>query len=108
MPETHIIIIIPLPAIVMITMPGNDILNPIVKYASITTSSRKYLGENNKENTSSFMLTYPIYVIDSLFSQSVVHIAILSPLFLTLTTAPHASSLCSSNASPIRHNSFLR
>ena len=49
--------------------------------------------------------TYPICVTASLFSHSVVHIAILSPLALMLTITLHTSSLQSSKDSPIRHTS---
>lgn len=41
----------------------------------------------------------------SLFWQLLVQMAILSPLGRTLTTAPHTSSLASSNDSPTKHKS---
>lgn len=50
--------------------------------------------------------TYPIVIMASLFWQLLVQMAILSPLGLTLTTAPHTSSLASSNDSPTKHKSF--
>ena len=49
--------------------------------------------------------TYPIVIMASLFWQLLVQMAILSPLGLTLTTAPHTSSLASSNDSPTKHKS---
>lgn len=49
--------------------------------------------------------TYPIVMMASLFWQLLVQMAILSPLGLTLTTAPHTSSLASSNDSPTKHKS---
>lgn len=51
------------------------------------------------------IVTYPIVVIASLFWQLPVQMDILSPFGLTLTTAPHTSSLASSKDSPIKHNS---
>lgn len=48
---------------------------------------------------------HPMCVIASLFSEFVVHIAILSPFARMLMTAPHTSSLWSSKASPTRHKS---
>ncbi len=44
-------------------------------------------------------------MIASLFWQLPVQMDILSPFGLTLTTAPHTSSLASSKDSPIKHNS---
>lgn len=49
--------------------------------------------------------TYPIVMMASLFWQLLVQMAILSPLGRTLTTAPHTSSLASSNDSPTKHRS---
>ena len=48
---------------------------------------------------------FSMCVAASLFSHSVVHIAILSPLALMLTITLHTSSLQSSKDSPIRHTS---
>lgn len=48
---------------------------------------------------------YPIVMMASLFWQLLVQMAILSPLGRTLTTAPHTSSLASSNDSPTKHRS---
>lgn len=49
--------------------------------------------------------THPIVIMASLFWQLLVQMDILSPLGLTLTTAPQTSSLASSNDSPTKHNS---
>lgn len=48
---------------------------------------------------------HPIVMMASLFWQLLVQMDILSPLGLTLTTAPQTSSLASSNDSPTKHNS---
>lgn len=50
-------------------------------------------------------LHYPMWVTPSWFSASRVQMAILSPLVRMLMTAPHTSSLYSSNISPMRHSS---
>lgn len=50
--------------------------------------------------------SHPIVIMASLFWQLLVQMAILSPLGLTLTTAPHTSSLASSNDSPTKHKSW--
>ena len=46
---------------------------------------------------------YPMCKMSSLRVLSPVHIAILSPLLLFCTTAPHTSSELRSNPSPIKH-----
>lgn len=51
-------------------------------------------------------VTHPIVMMASLFWQLLVQIDILSPLGLTLTTAPQTSSLASSNDSPTKHKSY--
>ena len=45
-------------------------------------------------------------MVDSFLVASPVHSASLSPLCRMFTTAPHTLSLCSSNASPIRHSNY--
>lgn len=62
--------------------------------------------ERNKQTKNLILHSaHPICVMASLFSQFVVHIAILSPLARMLMTAPQTSSLWSSKASPTRHKS---
>lgn len=69
------------------------------RLAKATQSDR-----TNKSNTIKHTKTYPIFRIESCLLKSLVQIPSLSPLFRMLTTAPQISSLCSSNASPIRHS----
>ena len=69
------------------------------RLAKATQSDR-----TNKSNTRKHTKTYPIFRIESCLLKSLVQIPSLSPLFRMLTTAPQISSLCSSNASPIRHS----